>query len=217
MMEKKWTRTLSLSGWLLLESNGCWKIDSIPPELSAILQEIEKAIEAKLYYLAIAVALSVPDICASLEFDPDKPSWSSEKTYIAWCDANIGADFKNLSGVDLYRLRGGVLHRGNFDHPKSNFDRVMFIGPESQIRAHDIVVTVMPGVTFGGISAEALRISGKILQLDVLQFCKTITDASRRWVVSKTGDTHVKRNLPNLVRYRPNGLPPFSIGVPTVA
>jgi hypothetical protein len=48
-------------------------MDLVPIEISSILDEIDKAIEAKLYYLAIAVALSVPDICSCLEFDPDKP------------------------------------------------------------------------------------------------------------------------------------------------
>ena len=45
-------------------------MDPVPIEITAILREIERAIEAKLYYLAIAVSLSVPDICACLEFDP---------------------------------------------------------------------------------------------------------------------------------------------------
>jgi hypothetical protein len=192
-------------------------MDNVPPELTAILREIEKALEAKLYYLAIAVALSVPDICACLECDPDKPIWATQDKYVGWCAKNLDSHFKNLAGVDLFRIRGGVLHQGHFDHPKARFDRVMFIGPESRIKAHDIVVTVEPGVAFGGISAEELRLSGQILQLDVARFCQSIIDAARTWVISKAKDPHVQRNLPNLVRYRPEGLPPFSVGVPTIA
>ncbi len=45
----------------------------MPPELEAIFREIEKALEAKLYYLAMAVSLSIPDICACLERDQDDP------------------------------------------------------------------------------------------------------------------------------------------------
>jgi hypothetical protein len=214
--ERPWTYTLSLIGYrLILDANGYWTMNNVPPELTAILREIERALEAKLYYLAIAVALSIPDICGCLECDPDKPIWATQEKYVAWCDKNLS--FQNLTGVDLFRIRGGVLHQGHFDHPKSKFDRVMFIGPESSIKAHDIVITVKPGVAFSGVSAEVLRVSGDLLQLDVVMFCKSILDAARAWAISKANDQNVQRNLPNLVRYRPEGLPPFSVGVPTIA
>jgi hypothetical protein len=104
-----------------------------PPELEAVLQEIENAISAKLYYLAIAVALAVPDICACLEFDPDNPAWANRKTYAGWCDKNIGARLQPLTGE--YNLRGGVLHKGHFGHKQSRFTRVFFLGPESNFKA----------------------------------------------------------------------------------
>ena len=71
--------------------------------------------------------------------------------------------------------------------------------------------------SFGGMSATELRLAGKVLLLDAVQFCQTIMDSARKWLISKNGDPFVERNLPNLVRYRPNGLPPFSVGVPTIA
>jgi hypothetical protein len=217
--EPKWTYTISLTGYKLVPgASWCWLMDKVPLELTAILREIERALDAKLYYLAIAVAFSVPDICACLEFDPDNPRRANMDTYVKWCDTNIGARFNNLTGADIYYLRGGVLHRGHFDHPKSKFNRVMFIAPESQIKVdRDVIMTVAPGVEIGGISAEELRVAGKILQVDLVYFCKAIMDAARAWAISKVDDPHVQKNLPNLVRYRPEGLPPFSIGVPTIA
>jgi hypothetical protein len=202
---------------LALGCGWCWVMETMPIELTSILDEIDKALNAKLYYLAIAVALSVPDICASLEFDPDNPARAGQKTFAAWCEASIRPAFVNLTGDDLYYLRCGVLHFGHFGHSKSRFNRIMFIGPESQVKAHDIVVTVLPEVEFGGVSAEELRLSGKILQLDVVQFCQTIMQSARNWALEKSADPFVQRNLKNLVRYRPNGLPPFSVGIPTVA
>jgi hypothetical protein len=74
MSEPKWTYSISLTGYITIrDSAWYWTMDLVPIEISSILDEIDKAIEAKLYYLAIAVALSVPDICSCLEFDPDKP------------------------------------------------------------------------------------------------------------------------------------------------
>jgi hypothetical protein len=192
-----------------------WTMDIVPIEISSILDEIDKAIEAKLYYLAIVVALSVPDICACLEFDPDEPSWADKKTYSKWCDENI--TFDSVAGIDLYYIRSGVIHRGHFHHQKSRFNRIMFIGPESAFKAHDIMLTVNPGSSFGGIDVKDLRLEGKVLMFDVLRFCGTVSDAARKWSIAKKNDSNVQRNLPLLVRYRPNGLPPFSVGVPTIA
>lgn len=202
-------------GWLVLARDGSWRVDEVRPELSAILGEIERALEANLYYVAIAVALSMPDICACLECDPDNPIWANSEKYVAWCDANL--KFQNLDGTDLFRLRGGVLHQGHFGHPKSKFDRVIFFGPESPIRGHDIILSVRDDVSFGGIRAAEVGLSGQILVLDAARFCRTIMDGAKQWVTSKRGDPFVERNLPNLVRYRPYGLPPFSIGIPTIA
>jgi hypothetical protein len=188
-----------------------------PQELEAILYEIEVALELKLYYLAIAVSLSVPDICACLEFDPDKPSWADIKTYSAWWDTNIGAKFQNIEGKDAYYIRGGTLHRGNFEHKKSRFNRIMFIGPESAFKIHDQVVSIDEGASFGGKSASELRLAGKVLAFDVQKFCEIIMNSARQWATAKSNDPFVRRNMPNLVRYRPDGLPPFSVGVPTIA
>lgn len=126
--------------------------------------------------------------------------------------------YNNIDGNDLYNLRGGVLHKGTFDHAKASYNRVLFIGPESNFKVYrDIIVTVAPGVQFSGISVEELRLAGKILQVDVMYFCGAIMDAARAWAVAKVDDPYVQRNLPNLVRFRPEGLPPFSVGVPTIA
>ena len=191
-------------------------LDKVPEELAAILKEIEKALEAKLYYLAIAVALSVPDICSCLEFAPENPRWQNRATYTEWCNKHI-TQFKNLDGDDLYNLRGGMLHKGKFDHPKSKWDRVIFIGEGSSVQMHDIVITVQPDVEFGGIGAKELRLAGRVLVMSVVAFCNTISDSARAWIVEEASNPNVQKNLPMLVRYRPQGLPPFSVGIPTIA
>jgi hypothetical protein len=215
---RKWTYGTSWIGYRLVRGLGwCSIMTMVPPELDAILHEIEKALDAKLYYLAIAVALSVPDICACLEFDPDQPAWADRKTYATWCNAHLCSRFKNMDGDDLYNLRGGVLHKGRFEHQKARFNRVMFIGPESRIKVRgDIIITVAADVKFGGIGAADMRLAGKILQLDLVFFCRSIMEAAREWAIANANMPNVQQNLPNLVRIRPEGFPPFSVGVPTV-
>jgi hypothetical protein len=93
----------------------------------------------------------------------------------------------------------------------------IFIGPESRIKAHDVVITVDPNTVIGGIPATQLRVVGKVLHMDVELFCKAIMEAVKAWSIAKANDPYVQQNLPRLIRYRPEGLPPFSIGVPSVA
>jgi hypothetical protein len=190
-------------------------MDPVPIEITSILREIERALDAKLYYLAITVSLAVPDICACLEFDPSSRKTSNIKTYVSWCESNIR--FKHLSGTDLYYLRCGVVHAGTFAHHKVPFDRVIFLTPESPFKMHDEFFTVAPGTELGGKSAESLRLSGRLLHMDVLKFCTAIIESARAWSVSKSNDPYVQQNLPNLIRYRPDGFPPLSVGVPTIA
>src|SRR5215216_2274339 len=101
--------------------------------------------------------------------------------------------------------------RGDWSTISRDFDRVMLIGPESQIKVcRDVIVMVEAGVEFGGVKAEDMRLSGKILQIDLMYFCQSIMNAAREWAIANTNNPNVQRNLPNLVRYRPEGFPPFS-------
>ena len=168
------------------------RTEPIPVELDGVLQEIEKALAAKLYYLAIAVALSVPDICACLEFDPDNPSRANRKTYADWCNNNIRG-MPRLTGDDLYNLRGGALHKGHFGHEKSQFNRVIFIGPESAIKMHG---TLISGEMRLGPHAEIWK--GPILCLGVAEFCETIVDFSTRLGACREGRSFRAAKSPNV-------------------
>jgi hypothetical protein len=233
----KWTSgTFSIGYKLVKRLNWCWEetthrpllsefFDRIPrptkpaviappapPELDAVLKEIENAISARLYYLAIAVALSVPDICACLEFDPESPKWQNRKTYAEWCDRNIGGRLNHLTGDDLYNLRGGVLHKGHFGHQQSRFTRVFFLSPESNFKAPR--GSIVNGQFRLGPQQELW--SGPILLFDLDAFCDIIIAVAREWAAAKKDDPFVQKNLSKLVYYRPNGVPPFSVGVPTI-
>jgi hypothetical protein len=120
--------------------------------------------------------------------------------------------------MDLYYIRRGVVHNGHFQNKKSTFDRVMSTLANSPFRApNGAIINVAPGTTLGGVDAKDLRMSGKILMMEVESFCKAIMDATRAWIISKSNDPTVQKNFPMLVRYRPDGLPPFMVGAPIIA
>jgi hypothetical protein len=221
--ELRWTYSISLTGYNLVPGVGlCWIMDRTPVELNAILREIERALDAKLYYLPIAVAFSVPDVCSGLELNPENPGRQNRRTYVAWCEANLCQRFQDLNGHDIYNLRGGTLHKGRFEHHEARFNRVVFVGPESPFRVHDSIISIAPDVKFGGgsmeeMTAEALRLSEKALILGVLPFCQAVIESAREWVIRNLDTANVKANLPRLVRYRPEGLPPFMVNVPVIS
>jgi hypothetical protein len=209
-IERTWTLKTSLKGWLVMGIGGSWIVESTHPALQRFLEEIKTALDTKLYYLAIATTLSVPDVCSCLECSPNA-IWTTPEKYKAWFDANLAHRFSNLTSDDCYRLRCGVLHKGNFGRPDSRSDRVIFMAPNPSFRmTTDIVVTIAPGVSFGDVT-------GKVLQIEAVWFCQQFIDAVREWAVAKINDPNVQTNVPNLVRLRPEGLPPYIVGVPLIA
>jgi hypothetical protein len=64
--------------------------DELPEELASVFDEINRALDMKLYYLAVVAVLCVPDICACLEFDlgQSKIPTANKETYEKWWDSH---------------------------------------------------------------------------------------------------------------------------------
>ena len=84
-----------------------------------LVQDIRKALENELYFVALSSALTLPDICGKAAYPAEQ---SSRKRYILWYDEEIGKYEKNpedkddmpyLSGEVIYSLRCSLLHEGN--------------------------------------------------------------------------------------------------------
>jgi hypothetical protein len=74
----------------------------------------------------------------------------------------------------------------------------------------DVLVTIASGVEFGDVK-------GKALQIEAVWFCEQFIRAARQWAIANGEDLNVSTNMPNLVRFGSNGLPPYIIGVPLIA
>lgn len=164
--------------------------------METILSEIERAINAGLYYLAVAMALTIPDICAALEAEDGQ---TNNKKYKAWYTANLANKYPRMTDVDCYSLRCGVLHQGRCGHPNSQYGRVIFTIPNAQ-----------QNVFHNNIINDALN-------LDAPQFCADVVESVRTWFVKSQHSPNVIKNLPNLVRLRPFGLAPYMVGMPLIA
>ena len=77
--------------------------------MEMILKEIEAALAAKLYYLAVTLSLTLPDVCAALEA---ADGGTSSDRYKAWYTAHLGPTYgAMLTADDCCSLR--ILHRAD--------------------------------------------------------------------------------------------------------
>lgn len=92
-----------------------------------LVQDIRKALENELYFVALSTALTLPDICGKAAYPDER---SSRKRYIGWYDEEIGKyekisgikdNMPYLSGEVIYNLRCSLLHEGN---PNMNNDNL---------------------------------------------------------------------------------------------
>jgi hypothetical protein len=200
----------SWRGWLVPGLGESWAIDALHPALKQVVSEVQSALDAKLFHMAMTMALAIPDVCSCLESDPNANGATPAK-YKAWFDSNLAHAFAALTADDCYRLRSGVLHHRKMGRPKARYDRVVFLAPDAaRPLSGDTLITIDQGRKLGGVQ-------GRVLQIDIVWFCQQFIAAARRWAGSKIGDTNVQTNLPNLVRYRPEGLFPYMVGVPVIA
>jgi hypothetical protein len=160
--------------------------------MEVITKEIEQALTAGLYYLAIVTVLSLPDVCAALESQNGE---SSGAKYKAWYDTWMAVRYPEITGQDLYSLRCGVLHQGRLGHSKMQYSRVLFTVPNPQKNLYH------------------RNIANDALNLDALQFCRDMIECVSAWYAAKQGDPNVQANLPRLVQFRANGLAPYMPGV----
>jgi len=94
-----------------------------------MLAEIERALNVGgLYYLAVSMALTLPDVCAAVESPDGK---TSPKKYKAWYDKNLANRYVSITAEDCYSLRCGVSHQGRLGHPNFQYERILFTIPNS--------------------------------------------------------------------------------------
>lgn len=122
-------------------------------------------------YSALTLALTLPDICGSLE-DPGPNK--SKKRYIAWCKANLEPRYTHLIGSpprentflsaeECYRLRCSLIHSGTADMGATAIDRIE--------RAE----------FFDETTGAHCNVTRNFLQLSASKFSRTMFDAVDDW------------------------------------
>jgi hypothetical protein len=165
--------------------------------MESIYREVGLALDARLYYLAIAVTASIPDICASLEHG--KTGW---KPYKAWFRENVAHRFRFFNEHECYEIRCGVLHRGRSRGSKDGHSAYAAFFFSTMAGTGEMIVA-HPG--------------GGALSIDATHFCQTMIECAREWETKVAENAEVQANLANILRVRPEGFPPSIRGFPVIA
>jgi hypothetical protein len=183
-----------------------------------ILDEIEKALDASLYIIALKSALAIPDICAALEYENNR---ASRKRYILWYEQWVekkyiydsksmfigymkgqGVDFSNLPGSfrgdhyvtftsgECYKMRCSMLHQGQSLHEDAKFQQIAFTTENMSHNNHSFN---------GGLNSESCA-----LNLNLKIFCQDIIDSAREWALEKEHHKIVQKNMLKIAKKRSN-------------
>jgi hypothetical protein len=84
-----------------------------------LFQQIDCAVGANLYYVALLAALSLPDICGAMESDDGE---ATGQRYIAWFNRWVAPKYTvrgapSLTGEVCYYYRCSALHQGRAAPP----------------------------------------------------------------------------------------------------
>lgn len=156
--------------------------------MERFIASIERSIDTKNWYAAIALALTLPDICGWL-CDPGK---GSKQRYTEWFDKYLlqkyknnffGPDFAFLTSGDCYAIRCSFLHEG---------------GEEiSRQRARE----VLSRITFSTTGSHLIKVND-VLLLNVSAFCNEVIEAVRAWVSDEGTRQDIKDRINELIIIR---------------
>lgn len=165
--------------------------------------QVRLAASTKLYFLALAGALVIPDMCSSMETVDGK---TTGPLYKAWVDKYVAPHFTvgpnrtpSFSGEDCWGVRCSLLHQGRLIPHQGNYSRILFVEPGTSTN------------TFHN------NVMNDALNIDVPLFVLTIADAAEKWLAVTQNTTNFEANRANYMQRYPIGLPPYIVGVPVIA
>lgn len=165
-----------------------------------LLDDIDAALDAGLYFLALHATMSVPDICGALAAEDGQ---ATGERFRRWFDENVTPVYTRpgsepvLTGADCWRFRCALLHRGSAHADRSRYSRIVFAEPDGPHFFHQ-------------------NVFNDALNLDLPTFCHDVTVAARNWLDASAGTEPFETNLATLVRRHPDGIPPYIVGYPLI-
>ena len=169
-----------------------------------LLDQISVAVEAKLYFLALAGALIIPDIAGAI----DQPGAPVGQRYRSWFTAWVATHFPAfqrhgevlLTAEDCYLFRCSLVHQALMPEPAqhSTGRRIIFVEtPPTWVIDYNVLKDAV--------------------QFDLRVFCNSMVQGARDWIAAPGHPPEWTARHEALIRRHPNGLAPYVGGLPVIA
>jgi hypothetical protein len=167
--------------------------------MESFFLEIEKCLEARLYYSALANSLILPDICGSLATEN---GGSTPVKYRDWYKKYVQPQYKVLTANECYYFRCSFVHQGSTHHPNIRYGKILFVPPgSSRVSLKNVICAVN---------------NTQVIFIDLEEFCQNMVIGGRKWFGEIQSNAIFIKNYPNVIKYYENGLPPFVVGIPVI-
>ncbi|WP_068858327.1 hypothetical protein [Perlucidibaca aquatica] len=180
-----------------------------------LIDQLENSLASGNYFLSLFTALTLPDIAGALNAQDGK---ATGVRYAAWYEqwvrprlaetvqATLSANFPGqvlnvvnpLDGDACYRFRCSLLHQGSTQHPKSPYERIIFIEPHATSNSFHYCTL------------------NKALCIDLQMFCQEMISGVRLWLTHAEATPLYQANFAKFATRHDQGLPPYIVGVPVV-
>lgn len=155
------------------------------------IQEARKCLDNGLYEAALALALTLPDICGQVEYSAIK---KVGERYTKWIDNFMDSkvlydqffdevgDFKPLESQDIYKLRCAFLHSGDKDISSDTIDCFNLVRPDG-------LGAVEGKASFGykyGIENQPDGSVKNTAQIDIKYLTEMICEAAEEYYKTKS-------------------------------
>jgi hypothetical protein len=155
--------------------------------------EMQRCEEAKCYWALLYLLLAIPDVCASLESDPDAEVGDR---YVGWCQRYLPPT-STVSGADRFQMRNALLHAGSTTPVNkgkkhhTSYSHFSYVDPETI--GETIHFSVDPGAN--------------VLNVHVLAMASETRHALEKWFSALQTDTvrmaRVEGAIQRLTRIQP--------------
>lgn len=145
------------------------------------VREIRSCLEGGNYFCALALALTLPDVCGNAAY----PNGRVAERYIAWYDEFVGSGLRAergfeevayLSGEIVYNLRNQFLHQGSVSLETSKIR-------EEGNRVDRFTLLLGDGTKLHswGLTLNVADVWCRYIMVDVTRLCELIADAAARY------------------------------------
>lgn len=159
------------------------------------LDEIEKALQSKLYIMALTSTLALPDICACLELDDPSTTGNVKARYIAWY-SKYAERYCYLNSDLCYKYRCSMIH-SNRSEIDSDCEKVAFFLPPVNIvfNSCEFQITCK--------DEQGNDVTDRAITIDYETFINGMIKAVKEWRLNALSTPNYQKNSKDLLQIRP--------------